>query len=265
MINLFRFLIRYGSFFLFVVFELIALYLVVNYNRSQRNIFINSSNKITGTLLEKYDQVSDYFNLVQINQTLNQENAILLKTIEKLKSREDLQEENFEFREAKIISNHIDGRYNKFLINRGHTDGIRKGMGVLYNNRPAGIIYQVTSDHASAISLLNINLHLSASIKGTGQFGTLIWQPPNPKNAALNSIPSYADIQVGDTVTTSGYSQVFPAGLPIATVVSVQTPTGSNYYEIDLSLLADLGSMNYVQIVENINQSELDSLKMNIR
>ena len=263
MINLFRFLIRYGSFFLFIVFEIIALYLVVNYNRSQRSIFINSSNKITGTLLEKYDQVRDYFNLVAINQTLNQENTLLLKSIEQLKAQQELYNKTFDFQEAKIISNHIDGRYNRFLLNRGRRSGVRKGMGVLFNNQPVGIIYQVTDNHASAISLLNVNLHLSASIKGTSQFGTLIWQPPNPKDATLNSIPTYADVQTGDTVVTSGYSQVFPAGLPIAVVTEVQIPTGSNYFDIELDLLVDFGRMNYVQIIENVRQAELDSLNIN--
>ncbi len=263
MINLFRFLLRNSSFFLFIVFEIIAIYLVVNYNTTQRTIFINSSNKVSGLLLEKYDEVRDYFNLANINQSLSEENALLLQKIEKLKL-ENPGSTNipFGYKEAKVLSNTLDGRYNRFLINRGNSSGVEKGMGVLYNNQPVGIIYQVSQRHASVISLLNVNLNLSTSVKDKEYFGTLTWFPPNPREAILNHVPAYADVLLGDTLVTSGYSQIFPPGLHVGKVTQVTTPKGSNLHEIYVELFADFGRINYVQIVENLNRTELDSLTL---
>ena len=261
MINLFRFLIRNSSFFLFVLFEIIAFYLIVNYNQTQKNIFVNSSNSVTGAIMEKSDQLHDYFNLKDINQDINRENSALLRKIQKIKSTGiQTDDASFEFKDAKVISNQINGRYNRFLINKGRSNGIAKGMGVTFESVPVGIVYQVTSDHASVISLLNVNFNLSASIRDKGHFGTLSWQPSHPKRAALNHIPAYADVLVGDTVVTSGYSSVFPEGLGVGVVEKVVTPTGSNSYDIDVTLFANIDRMNYVQIIENIDRSSLDSL-----
>lgn len=261
MFNLFRFLVRNSSFFLFIIFEFIALYLVVNYNQTQRNIFITSSTRVTGTFLEKADQLHDYFNLANINEDVNRENSHLLRKIEQLKrEKENLSQITFDFKDAKIISNKIDDRYNRFLINKGKASGVKKGMGVTHEHTPVGIVNQVSQNHASAISLLNVNFNLSVRIRNKGHFGSLSWQPPNPRRAAINHIPAYADVQIGDTVVTSGYSQVFPEDLPVGLVEKVVTPTGSNSYEIDVALFADIGRMKYVQIIENLNKSELDSL-----
>ena len=264
MINLFRFLVRNSSFFLFLVFEIIALYLVVNYNRTQQSIFVNSSNIFTGYLLEKYDKVQDYFHLADINKSLNKENSALLRKIELLKRQSHGQPEiQFDYIDAKVITNKIDGRYNRFTINKGMSAGIVGGMGVLYNEIPVGIIYHVTEHYASAISILNVNLTLSAQIKGKGHFGNLTWLPTNPKEAIINHIPAYADVVVGDTVVTSGYSQVFPEGLLIGIVEEVNTPKGKNSYEINVTLFAEIGRMDHVQIVENLDRVELDSLTTN--
>jgi rod shape-determining protein MreC len=261
MINLFRFLLRNSSFFLFIFFEIVALYLVVKYNRTQQSIFIQSSNQITGILLEKYDKVDDYFHLQEINHSLNKENSALLRKIEKLKRESfDSKDKSYDYIPAKVITNKIDGRYNRFTINKGASEGIRRGMGILYNEIPVGIVYQVTSNYASAISLLNVNLNLSAEIKDKGYFGTLAWLPTNPREGVINHIPVYADVVVGDSVVTSGYSQVFPEDLYMGIVEAVITPKGKNSYEIMVRLFADIGRMDFVQIVENLNQQELDSL-----
>lgn len=260
MINLFRFLIRNSSFFLFVLFEIIAFYLIVNYNQNQNEIFINSSNRLSAMLLDRYDKVNDYFHLQRINESLNAENAYLLRTIEVLKRSQNTDSVRFDYRDAKIISNNISGRYNRFLLNRGHKDGVHKGMGVLYRNYPVGIVYQTTDHYSSAISILNVNFHLSASVKNKGHFGVLTWAPLNPLDASLNHIPAHADVQLGDTVVTSGYSQVFPENLNIGVVEEIQTPRGSNLYEIQVRMFADVSKMEYVQTINNVNLQQIDSL-----
>ena len=261
MINLFRFLVQNSSFFLFILFEFIALYLVVNYNRTQQAIFITSSSGLTSSFLDKSDQVHDYFNLEKINGDLSRENALLLKKMARLKTPPlEGSDVPFDFESAKIVSNNLSGRYNRFLINKGRSSGISKGMGVTANRIPVGIIFETTDNHASAISMLNMNFNLSVSIADKGYFGSLTWDPPSPNTASLNYVPAYADVQVGDTLTTSGYSQLFPAGLPVGVIQKVFTSAGSNSYEIDVLLFADMARLNYVHVIKNIDRTELDSL-----
>lgn len=262
MINLFRFLLRNSSFFLFIIFEIIAIYLVINYNQTQREIFIDATSRITAVTLEKNDQFRDYFNLQNINESLNQENSALLN---KLAERKILQSSDegasFAFQDAKVISNQIDSRYNRYVINKGKNEGVSQGMGVMSASYPVGIIFQTTDHYASAISLLNINLNLSVKIRSKDYFGTLTWQPPNPRESVLSFVPAYADVLVGDTVVTSGFSHIFPKDLPVGIVSDVTTPKGSNSHEIFVNIFADMGRLNHVQLIENVDRSEIDSLK----
>jgi len=263
MINLFRFILRNSAFFLFLLFEVFALYLVVNYNQSQRTIFLNSSNRISGTMLEKNDQLRDYFNLTKINEKLNEENSLLLNKIGDLQARVGtVSKSSFLFRDAKVISNRIDGRYNRFLINQGREENVVKGMGVMSEQHPVGIVYQVSDHYASVISLLNINLNLSVRIQDKSYFGTLNWQPLNIRESILYHVPAYADVTVGDTVVTSGYSNIFPENLPVGVVSNVSTPTGTNSHEINVQLFADISRLNYVQLIDNIDRTQIDSLKI---
>lgn len=264
MINLIRFLVRNSSIFLFIIFEFIALYLVVNYNQTQQSIFVGASNKITAELLERNDQFGDYFNLVDINAQVNRENAYLL---DKLHEKKNSQTEagdgsNFSFKGAKVISNQIDSRYNRYLLNRGRDAGINKGMGVISNDYPVGVVYKVTDDYASVISVLNINLNLSVKLKASDYFGTMTWQPPTTTTSVLRHIPAYVEMAVGDTVVTSGYSQVFPPDMSVGTVDNVQTPKGSASHVVTVKLFADVARLNYVQVIEQVDNAQIDSLNM---
>jgi len=69
-------------------------------------------------------------------------------------------------------------------------------------------------------------------------------------------------VTVGDTVVTSGYSNIFPENLPVGVVSNVSTPTGTNSHEINVQLFADISRLNYVQLIDNIDRTQIDSLKI---
>jgi rod shape-determining protein MreC len=68
---------------------------------------------------------------------------------------------------------------------------------------------------------------------------------------------------VGDTVVTSSYSSVFPEGIMIGTVHSIEQPPGDNYYKIVVQLSVDFRSVSYVDVVENLKADEIRNLERN--
>ena len=91
--NLFRFILKYHSFLLFLIFEIISLILIFSYNNYQRVKFLNSSNSITGSIYEFNNSVSDYFHLKRINDGLADQNALLRnllqeQTLARLKTKQ---------------------------------------------------------------------------------------------------------------------------------------------------------------------------------
>src|SRR4029079_4055469 len=120
---------------------------------------------------------------------------------------------------AEILYEAADPYSRKVIIDRGVTHNVVPGSPVI---NEAGVLGQVTRvylsssevtllvDKDAAIPVLNSRTQArSAAFGGTAQ-GTGMW---------LRFMAGNADVQVGDTLTTSGVDGVYPPGLPVAKVV----------------------------------------------
>lgn len=259
--NLILFVIRYSAFLLFIFLETISLLLIVKYNQEQRSIFLNSSSIISGKLYNFADKAYEYNNLRSVADSLAQENAQLKADIFNLKRTLDhlpgIEQpadscilEPYLIIPARVINNSIDQRNNHFTIDRGRNDGIRKGMGVISPSGIAGIIDETGDQFATAISILHSATRISASLKRTNYFGSLVWKEIDPSRMILEAIPRQADILIGDTVVTSGYSFIFPRGLFIGTVDKFRIEGGSNYYTVEVKLHENIARLDRVYVVE---------------
>lgn len=258
--NLLQFIIRYSAFLLFLVLEVIALLLVVRYNENQKSIFINSSSIISGKLNKIADDAVQYNRLDIISDSLAAENAALRerifnleRSIQKLipaeKPMDSCVLEGFHLIDAQVISNSINLRNNKFTIDKGSRDGIHTGMGVISPRGVAGIIDEVGEGYASAISILHSAARISAAIQRNQFFGSLVWKAADPGHMILEAIPRQADILIGDTIVTSGYSFIYPKGIFIGTVERFWTEGGSNYYTIEVRLHEDIARLDRVYAI----------------
>jgi rod shape-determining protein MreC len=259
--NLLLFIIRYSAFLLFVVLEIIALMLVVRYNDYQRAIFVNSSSIFSGKLYNTADKIYEYNNLRNIADELAAENAKLKSQVYNLERtvQEVVPGEApldscillpYHIIPAKVINNSINQRNNHFTIDKGIDDGIQIGMGVISPNGVAGIIDQTGKEYSSAISVLHSAARISASIRRNEFFGSLVWKELDPRFMILEDVPRQADILIGDTIVTSGYSSIFPKGIFIGTVQRFWTEGGSNYHTIEVKLHEDIARLNQVYVVE---------------
>jgi rod shape-determining protein MreC len=64
---------------------------------------------------------------------------------------------------------------------------------------------------------------------------------------------------------SSGYSTIFPEGVFIGTIDKFSNETGTNFYNIEVSLAVDLNSLQYVYIVDDIMKPELKQLEEKIK
>src|SRR5690349_2558526 len=75
--NLFLFLYRYHAFFLFLLLQIICLYLIIQNNSYQRAVFYNVSDEVVGRTMSLYHEVTGYLSLGEQNKKLAEENARL--------------------------------------------------------------------------------------------------------------------------------------------------------------------------------------------
>ncbi len=269
--SLLRYLLKNYAFVLFLLLEGVALTLLFTYNSYQRSRYLNSSNRITGNIYDTYNSVVQYFHLTQINKNLAEENAelrTLLKNRAGIVAADDSmfisgQETDtlYRFTPARVINNSVNRQFNYFTLNKGREDGIESDQGVISGGGIVGVVTQVSESYAVGISVLNSRWSISAMVKKSGYFGSLIWRGENYSVADLTEIPLHVDISPGDSVVTSGYSSIFPEGIMIGTIQDFSRPAGENYYNIKVELSTDFKNLSYVEVIENQDKPEIEKLE----
>jgi rod shape-determining protein MreC len=262
------FLYRIRVFLIFVFLETIAIHLIVSKNSQQGSVFFNSSNKLSGSVLNTQNNIIEYFSLSSVNKSLVEKNAELLSELEKYRQSKDGMlididsslVSGFQFRGAKVINNSINLSQNFITLNKGSEHGVKEGMGVFNEEGVVGRVKGVTANYASVISLLHIELLFSSKIVSNEVFGSTKWDGRDPKFAKLLYVPRHVVVKEGDQVVTSGYNAIFPEGIPIGTIVEVKPGPETNYLDITIELATDFTRLSFVYLVENELTEEINLL-----
>ncbi len=273
--ELFTFFARNSKWFVFAVYVVLSIMLLVGGDPYHRHIYLTSANRVTASVYDFSNNATGYFNLRERNADLNRRNAELQSELLALRERIQLMAEQqctdtmpldsgmmpFRFIVADVINNSIARPFNYLTLNKGERDGVRPEMGVIDASGVVGIVSVVGPRSARVISLLNPHFRLSCKLKRSDSFGSLVWDGRDPEVALLEELPRHTVYSPGDTVVTSGYSAVFPPGLPVGIVLDDDYNDHENFFTLKVKLLSDFTSLNNVQIVVSDISAELKSLE----
>lgn len=269
--SLLRYFYRHHVIILFLILEIIAFIFVFSYNTFQKASYLNSANQISGIIYERYNSVINYFSLSSVNRELAEENARLRKAFigvgtDSLELQEFITGQNgfqgeFDFIAARVINNSVHKQHNYITLDKGSTHGVRPDMGIATVNGVVGVVINVSESFSRAISLLNLRWNVSARLKRNNYFGSLSWDGKDYLHAQLNEIPFHVDLEIGDTIITSGFSSIFPEGIMLGEVESFSKEGGDNFYNIRVKLFVDFKSLVYVEIIESKKRNEIETLE----
>ncbi len=159
---------------------------------------------------------------------------------------------------AEIIGRNSIDLKNYITINKGSNSGIAKGMPVRTDAGLVGLVIGCSANY-SLIELLNNNTtKVSAVIERTGINGIFAWD--GGENFTINNIPSSFDVKKGDIVTTSNYSNLFPANIPIGVIDKVDKSSSTIFYNIKIKTLANLKTIEEVFVIKYIPNEERNQL-----
>ena len=279
--NVFLFILRYKTFFSFLILQVVSLWFLYTFNKFHRARFLGIANEVTGRVNTQYNKVEDYFTLREENRRVHQINDSLLNLLPKNYMRADtgvqlVQDSipfdtlghyrRYYFRPATVVYNTVSSQKNYIQLNRGSNHGIKDNMAVLSSDGSAvGVVVGVSPNFCQVMSLLHVQQKVNASLKKSGDFGTIEWDGKDPRLLTLKGVPKSIEIKTGDTVLTSTYSFNFPPGYMVGTIAEVLTDKSTNFYVLKVKPGAKFYSLQQVFVVENLQYAEQTALNQEAR
>lgn len=270
--NLLNFISRYYFFFLFMLLQTIAMLMVSASHQYQRSVLTQSTNQITGFFHRMHTSVSEYFALGQINLDLVKQNNLLLqqtpysflKTDQQVfVFRDTLYQRQYSYINAQVINNSVNRRNNFLTLNKGRRHGIEPDMGIITSLGVIGIVKNVSENFSTVISLLHGNTYISVRMQENDHLGTLLWDGEDYRQGTVLYIPTHAELNIGDTIVSSGFSTIFPPEVFVGTISGFDIKPGDNYFTVKVALAQDFNTLTYVHAVKNLMKEELDTLELN--
>lgn len=268
--NLITFVWRNYFFFLFLLLEVLCVYLVVQNNYFQRASFINSSNQASAKILKTSADVEEYFYLKSENEKLARENAELrsrslvsfaMLVDDKYLVKDTAYRQKYTYTSCKVVNNSTNRRNNFLTLDKGEKQGVKNNMAVITSTGVVGQVKDVSDNFCTVMSLLNSKTTISSKIKKDGSYGPLTWDGEDFRYATLHDIPTHVKLVKGDTIVTSAYSRTFPENIMIGFVESFERKAGEYFYTVKVKLSTEFKKVSHVYIVTNMMKEEQEQLE----
>lgn len=266
--NLIAFLKQFQFFLLFAGLQIVAISLYVNNYDTPQAKFLTSANAVSGSILEKSNEFTQFINTPLANKELQEENQRLRSEIDRLKAIMDtvhfkdtvVGENTFQYIPAKVIYSTYNKRNNFITINRGSNDGLEEGMGVFTDNAIVGVVHSVSEKYSTVKSVLSAKIYVDVKVEKSGAHGLLDWDGVSPKIGQINAISSDIVLKKWSRIVTRGASGVFPEGLYVGKIYSFKRDDSKPMWNIDIWYQEDFRRLANVYVLKNNRKKEFIKL-----
>ncbi len=200
--------------------------------------------------------------LIEENEALKEQlqNAELLeRENERLRDYLDMKNKypSFAMEEGMVIS-HSSGNYiTNFTLNRGTLHGIQPNMPVVTKDGIVGYVVEVGLNWCMVSTLIETATSVGAYIPRSEVVGIVSgdYSMRQEGTCKIGYIDAEADVQVGDTVYSSGTGSVYPADLKIGTVTSIEVDEYNRTLVATVTPAVDFSSLKWVMIITGYQNS----------
>lgn len=277
--NLIAFLRRYFHVLLFVFLQVLAIVMLYHSMNYPRFAIARATQFISGPINNVSYNIIRHFNLSAENDALVDQNIALLRDMpynflvssdsvttvtratEDTVTHKTTERRIYDYSTANVVYNTIHRKCNYLMIDKGGEDGVASDMAVLSPLGVVGLVTDVSAHFSLVRPIIHPNTKISAKVLPANQIGSIVWEYGDPSIVTLKDIPEHMNINVGDSVCTSGYSDIFPSGIPIGVICEKSKSSGSSFLSLKVRLSTDFNRINTVYLVRNLYKDEIDELK----
>jgi rod shape-determining protein MreC len=149
---------------------------------------------------------------------------------------------------AAVIGRSADHWWQQLTLGRGQQAGIKVGAIVSGEGGLVGRVVQVTPNTSRVLLISDPTSQLGVTVSRSRNMGYIRGQSAN--RVIMEFFDKVPDVRPGDVISTSSYSQLFPAGLPVGVVESVNL-NRSPAPEAVVELSAPISQLEWVVVTPN--------------
>ena len=208
--------------------------------------------------------VGDIRNLGQANEKIEK----LTKVLDQLKSKEIMDEDtvgqlsqlrnvldlagraDYKIVAARVINRGSSATFKETItIDVGSSSGISKNMTVISDGGLVGVVKSVSSSTSIVMLMSDPTFKIGVRIAGTQSIGVLSGKGGN--TYLLQLLDATGEIKVGDKLVARGSEggRPFVPGVPVGTVIEVQSNTSAITQNADVKASANLNQIGIVAVV----------------
>ena len=270
--NLIEFIIKYKYWFVFFIMEAFCLGMLFRFNSYQGSVFFTTANSLVGGVYNTVDGVTSYVNLGAVNEQLEADNELLRAEIAEMKDElaarhidtikyEGFNRARYHLMGAQVINATTHRSNNLLTINKGADDGVKPDMGVICSSGAVGIVYLTSAHYSVVMPLINMKSKVNCQLAKHTSAGTLVWKFGNPEYAYMTDVPLHIRPFKNELVETNGFSDIFPSGIPIGRVESLENSDDGMSHTLTVRLTVDYSSLRNVSIITNYSHAEKRQLE----
>tara|TARA_B100001029_G_C15046087_1_gene447237 strand:+ start:333 stop:1106 length:774 start_codon:yes stop_codon:yes gene_type:complete len=146
-----------------------------------------------------------------------------------------------------IVGHNFGITTQSIIVDIGSKEGLSKNLTVMDENGLLGKTIKV-GDHSSLVQLItDKNYRVSIRVGQERALGLFI--PTHGKYGILDGVRKSLPLSEGEIAYTSGISEIYPANIPVAKVVSISTDNDNPFQNIIVELLGSINSLDYIFVI----------------
>ena len=193
-------------------------------------------------------QLDDYRDRIYNAKMLEEENKWLSDYLGLKKEHSD-----FLFEEASVIGRESGNYSTVYTLSKGTMHDIKVNMPVITEDGVVGYVTEVGPTWCRAVSIIETASAVGAYIERSGELGLIegSYELRFEGKCRMIRLPADADVHEGDRVLTSGLGSIYPRGLFVGEVVSVDADPYSRTLTAVVPPKVDYASLVKVMIIKD--------------
>lgn len=148
---------------------------------------------------------------------------------------------------AEVIGKDPSPWFKTIVINKGSVDGIEQGYPVVMAEGIVGQVIETSKKYAKVLLLIDQNSAVDAMIQRSRARGVI--KGGTEDQCVFEYLLRKHEVIVGDVIITSGLDGVFPKGLSIGTVLTVDRPHAGIFQHVSVAPFVDFEKLEEVVVM----------------